>query len=294
MPIRTKLNEQRDATYVLSPSTIENIDQSIYDYINEELNIFCETNEGFKKVKVKFAGSERAYDIKEDPEQRSINGRTLEYPLISVARNSMVSNPDNKGRYGVYVPPYYDYYDRGGAIQIARVVEQDKTKNFANANSIRKSESKRNINRQTFPGENKEIVYETLSIPMPTFVEVEYSISAITNYQQQLNEIMTPFVTRTSVPSVFKVSNEGHHYEAFFDKSFNLDGNQSNMGTDERIFSAVFTIRVLGYLVGDGSNQETPVVSRRQSAAKLIIQREKAIVGDIPDFHKDNKSKYRP
>jgi hypothetical protein len=294
MPNRTKLEEQRNAVYPLSPSSLENIDQAMHDYINNELNIFCETNEGSKKVKVKFVGTERAFDIKDDPTLRSVNGRTLEYPLISVSRDSIVSNPQNKGRYGVHVPPYFDYYNQGGAVEIARVVEQDKTKNFANANAIRRSASKKSLNRQTFPGENKNIVYETISIPMPSFIEVQYTISAITNYQQQLNDIVTPFITRTGNPSVFKIKNEGHSYEAFFEKSFSLDGNQNNLGTSERVFSANFTVKVLGHLIGADKNNETPSVIKTQSAAKITMQRERVIVGDVPDFHKDIKSKYRP
>ncbi len=294
MPNRTKLNEQRNAVYPLAPSSIENIDQAMFDYINKELDIFCDTNEGFKKVKVKFAGTERAFDIKSDPMLRSVNGRTLEYPIISVNRESMVANPQNKGRYGVYIPPYFDYYEQNGAVEIARVVQQDKTKNFANSNAIRKSSSKKDPNRQTFPGQNKNIVYETISVPIPTFIEVQYTISVITNYQQQLNEIVTPFMTKTGVPSVFKIKNEGHSYEALFEKNFTLDGNQNNMGTDERVFSANFTVTVLGHLISAGKNNETPAVIKSQSAAKVTMQRERVIVGDIADFHKDIKSKYRP
>ena len=132
-----------------------------------------------------------------------------------------------------------------------------------------------------------------MSVPMPSFVEVQYTISVIANYQQQLNEMITPFVTSTGLPSVFKIENEGHSYEALFEKNFTLDGNQNELGTDERIFSANFTITVLGYLIGADINGDTPNVVKRQSAAKVVIQRERVIVGDEPDFHKDIKSKFR-
>jgi hypothetical protein len=294
MPIRTPLNQQQNAVYPLAPSTIETIDQALFDYVDEKLNIFCDTNNGFKKVRVMFAGAERAFEIKKDPTARTQSGRTLQYPIISISRESVVANPANKGRYGVHIPPYFDYYDRGGAIEIARVIQQDKSKNFSNANAVRKSSSGVNKNMQTFPQDNKQLVYETISIPMPQFVEVRYTISTITNYQQQLNQIMTPFVTNTSSPSVFKVKNGGNEYEAFFDKNFALENNADNLGTEERIFGANFTITVLGYLIGADKNQETPNVVHRQSAAKLTIRGERAIVGDEPEFHKDVKSKYRP
>ena len=72
-----------------------------------------------------------------------------------------MQNPANKGIYGLNVPPYFDYYDRGGSIAIARQVEQEQTQKFANANAIRKSTGGQNKNRQTFPGKNKNIVYDS-------------------------------------------------------------------------------------------------------------------------------------
>ena len=137
----------------------------------------------------------------------------------------MVKNPQNKGRYGVYIPPYFDYYNRGGSIEIARTIQQDKTKNFANSNAIRKSSGKDNANRQTFPGENKNIVYESVSIPMPKFVEVSYEIKLISEYQQQMNQMMEVMTTFTGSPSVFKIFNGGNQYEAFMEQNYNINNN---------------------------------------------------------------------
>jgi len=294
MPINTPLNENRNAVYPLAPSSMEDIDYAIYNYINDVLNISVETNEGFDKVPVLYAMPERSYQIKDNPNLRSEGGRTLIYPMISILRESVTQNPENKGRYGVYVPPYFDYYDRGGSLDIARVVNQDKTMNFANANAIKKSDSQKNKNYQTFPGKNDQIVYDTITVPMPHFVEVTYNVLATTEYQQQMNTVIASFATSTSVPSVFKVKHEGNSYEAFIEPSYALDNNAAALGLDERIFRTGFTIRVLGYLIGAGKNQKTPNVVRRQSAAKIQLQRERVILGDIPDYHPGRKDKYRP
>lgn len=299
MPSNSIVNTQLNASYPLSPSTMEDIDYAIYNYINDELNIFATKNTGFRKVPVIFSVPERAYQIKNERDIRSgspnkSGGRTLEYPLISILRTSVNRNPQNKGRYGVYVPPYYDYYMKGGSIEIARQVQQDKTKNFANANSIRKSATKTDKNFQTFPGNNEDIVYETLLIPMPTFVEVNYTIGIVCNYQQQMNEVVAPFATRSSTPSVFTVTHEGNKYEAFMEPDFALDSNMAGLDVAERIFKTNITIKVLGYLVAAETNQETPVVVKRESAVKVTIGRERSVVGDIPDFHFGKKEKYRP
>jgi len=293
MPVNTPLNQQLDAVYPLAHSRLEDIDYALYNYINDQLNIFTDSNTGFSKVPVIYSIPDRAYQIKNDPTLRP-NGRTLSYPLISILRESVTKNPENKGRYGVHVPPYFDYYDRGGAVTIAREVNQSKTKNFANAAAIKKSFYKTNTNYQTFPGVNTEIVYETLTIPMPTFVEVSYSIGIICEYQQQMNQILAPFAAQTGAPSVFPIKYEGNKYEAFIEPEFAFENNSTGLELQERIFKTNISLKVLGYLVGSDKNQETPNVVRRQSAAKLIIQRERVVLGDEPYFDADHKDKYRP
>ena len=83
MPIHTKPNVQLNTEYSLAPSTHETIDHALYNFINDNFNISCSTNDGFTKVPVIFSIPERAYQIKNDPLLRP-NGRTLNYPLLSI------------------------------------------------------------------------------------------------------------------------------------------------------------------------------------------------------------------
>ena len=149
MPTRTPTNVDLNASYSLAASSLEDIDFALYNHINDKFNIFVNTNKGFEKVPVIFSIPERAFQIKNDPTLRTENGRTLIYPLVSILRGNVTVNPANKARYGVEIPPYFDYYKKGGSIQIARQIQQKKTRNFANANSIRKSKSKTDENFQT-------------------------------------------------------------------------------------------------------------------------------------------------
>jgi hypothetical protein len=294
MPISTPLDLNLTSSYPYSPSTLEDIDYAMYNYVQDELNIYVDSNSGFHKVPVIYSIPERSYQIK-DSELLRPNGRTLQYPLLSILRQSVVKNPQNKGKYGVYIPPYYEkYYNNGGSIEIQRLLQQDKTKNFANANTLKKAANPGDKNYQTFPNVNKNIVYETVSIPMPTFVEVTYTITAISEYQQQMNDMMASFLTPTSTPSVFKVSHDNKFYEAFIQPDFTLDNNSSGLETSERMFKTNINIMVLGYLVGASKNQETPFVVRSEGAAKLKIQRERAILQESPEFNVDRKDKYRP
>ena len=283
MPKRTILDEKLKADYGLTPSTIEDIDRALYNYINDDLNVFCDTNEGFQKVPIIFASPERAYQIKNDPNLRNENGRTLEYPLISIIRSSMTKNPSNKGRYGVYIPPYYDFYNKGGSIPIARRVMQDKSRRFANATSLKRFGNKKDTTYQTFPFDNDKVVYETLYAPYPTYIEVEYEIKMVAGYQQQMNEIMAPFMAQFSTPAVFSITHESHTYES----------NNAGLGTDERLFKTSANIKVLGYLMGSDKNQDTPVTVVRESAVEVKIGRERTVLGDEPEFKTGRKDKYR-
>jgi len=291
MTKRTKLDEDLKADYSLRPSTLEDIDFAVFNYINDSLNVSCDTNDGFSKVPVIFAGAERAYQIKVQETRK--NGRSLEYPLISVVRNSLAKNPENKGRYGVYVPPYFDFYKKGGAVAIARQVQQEKTRDRANASAIKKFGKGTNETYSTFPFENKKIVYETLYVPTPTFVEVSYAIKLISNYQQQMNQMLAPFLTKFSTPAAFSITHEGNTYEAFVDPDFANESNNAGFGTDERVFKSTVTIKVLGHIIGADKNQETPTIVVRESPAEVVIGRERAVVGDEPEFHAGRKDKYR-
>jgi len=294
MPIRTPDKSDRRTSYTLAGSSLEDIDTAIYNHINDQYNIYVDTNKGFEKVPVVYSLPERAYQIKNDPTLRTENGRTLIYPLISIRRGSLSINPQNKARFGVDIPPYFDYYKKGGSIKIATIIEQEKTKNFANADSIRESATKKNKNLQTGPRDNQKLVYDSLYVPMPTYVEVTYEVSLVSEYQQQMNELVAPFMSKVGVPNVFRIENEGNKYECFVDQSFSLEDNSSGLGTDERLFKTNINMKVLGYIIGSDKNQDTPIIVHRQGAAKVTIRRERVVLGDEIEAHFPLKEKYRP
>ena len=95
MPLNTKTNTQLSSSYPLAASNIESIDYAMFDFVNDNLNIYCDTNQGSEKVPVLFSTPERAFQIKSDPDLRTENGRTLNFPLITLKRTAMTKNPEN-------------------------------------------------------------------------------------------------------------------------------------------------------------------------------------------------------
>ena len=195
------------------PPTLETIDYAIYNWLNEELDLHTTTNEGFKKVPVIWATAERAVQSREDYKLRDRDG-TLILPRIVIDRTGVVKDPTRKGTAWGNVPRLLD--PKGGSITIARTINQEKTSNYANADSKRLAGGVSGNKQENFPKRdafgriipNKKIVYQTISMPMPVYLDITYSIMLKTEYQQQMNDLVTPFMTRTDGMNYFLAKHE--------------------------------------------------------------------------------------
>ena len=272
------------------PSGLETIDGAMLRFVDEELNLSVDTNDGFKKVPVLWVSAERAYQIKRNKDIRDKEG-TLILPLITVNRASVVKEPNFRGSIWANVYPVADA--QGGTITVARQINQKKTAEFQNAEAGRKYGPDRNV-RSKMSNTNKrnmstaKTVYETITIPLPTWVKVGYEISVRAEYQQQLNQLIRPFFTiagNSRMPK--RIENEGHFYEVFIDGSLANKSNKANIAMTQRNYETTIKIEVLGYLIGEGDNQERPKIVRRENAVEFKFGREKTVFGDIPHTIKD-------
>jgi hypothetical protein len=280
------------------PSTLETIDFAVHDFIDQELNIFCTTNKGFKKVPVIWQATERAFQIKDDKNLRDDNG-TLIFPMITISRTGFEKSLTDKGVFYGNTYPIDDA--KGGSITIARRIGPNKTANFLNADAYRKKNDI--VGNQGTPGaqqinfpdrrkvNEKRVVYETLTIPTPAYVSVDYNIKIRTEYQQQVNEIVQPFVTVTNGINYLIFKRDGHSYEAFVQSDFASTNDITELGDESRIYETEIGIRVLGYLIGGGKNEKRPNVVVRENAVDIKAPRERVMVGDIPDWV---NGKFRP
>jgi hypothetical protein len=275
-------------------STLETIDRAFYKFIDEELNLFATSNDGFKKVPVLWVTAERAFQIKawQNKEIRSLSEEdTLVFPLMTVNRATVVKDPTRKGT--VWANLYPTKGARGGVITVARNINQKKTAEFQNAYAARsygpdknvagkmKNTNKRNMSVQ-------RVVYDSISMPIPTWIIVNYEVALRSEYQQQMNEMMTPFITipgNSRTPK--RITSEGHYYELFIDGNFNNASNAANIGMDHRNYENTINIEVLGYLIGAGENEDQPIIVKRENAVEFKLSKEKVIFGDIPETLKD-------
>jgi hypothetical protein len=269
------------------PSGLETIDFAVYDYLNDTLNLGTTSNTGFQKTPIIWASSERAFQLKANKELRD-KDETLIFPLITLERKNATKDITKRVIPYANIAETDDY--KGGAITIARRINQKKTAEFQNNMSRRKfvdgSIAGIGNAQNTFPGiSNKKVVYETITIPLPVWVTVTYEISLRTEYQQQMNDLVTPLLRQGGLNSMpHPLKRDGHLFEAFINGSFANNSNSSGLQMELRNYETIITLDVLGYLIGDGPNAARPKVVIRENAVAVKIPRERTIVGDIDEY----------
>jgi hypothetical protein len=263
-------------------SSIETIDYSIVEWLKEDLDLSARTNEGWRKVPVLWQAPERAFQIKDDKDIRDSDG-AFKLPLISIERTNMTKDPTRKGSFQAHTYSK-DKNGRSGRMVIAKKIVQDKTRNFAVVGNTRRSNYTSGEAQQYYPRVNKRIVVKTLSIPIPIYINVEYKILIKTEYQQQMNELVTPFMTRTGQINSFMLNRNGHKYEAFVDQGFTQSNNASNLNDESRLYTTEISIRVLGYLIGEGENDDRPIVRVEENIVEIMFPMEGIVKEDEDGF----------
>jgi len=92
-----------------------------------------------------------------------------------------------------------------------------------------------------------------------------------------MNDLMAPFMTRTGQINSFVMKRNGHSYEAFIQQGFAHNNNVSALGSESREFTTEVTINVLGYLIGEGINDDRPLVRIEENAVEYQFPQESTV-----------------
>ena len=289
-------SNQRDVhehDYIVPPSTLETVDAAVVDHIKNKLNLFATTNKGWKKVPVLWVAPERSRQRKQNKELRDDHG-TLILPLITIERVALQKDPQKKGTMGVNMPIVRDAMQN--QFTIGRVINQKRTSDHEKARRFKKhgNINKPNVgradqNKRERDDSKKQVVYDYITIPLPIYVNMTYKISLRSGYQQQQNELLMPFITRSGQKNDFKIKGEHHQYVAHYEADYAKNNNVSEMQDGERVYEVEVSLIVNGYLIGDGPNQDKPKVARRMGATKIHYGRERSILGDMNEWMEDDK-----
>ena len=256
-------------------STIEDIDYALTSFVKVDLELYTTSNEGYKQVPVLWQTPERAFQVKHKKDLRD-NNNSIVLPVITVERTNITKDPSRKGSYQANNYSV-DKNGRAGRFVIAKRIVPDKTRNFAVAGNVRKPNFTSGTQQRYYPSVNQKVVVQTLSIPIPVYISVDYKILIKTEYQQQMNDLVAPFVTRTGQINSFVMRRNGHLYEAFIQQGFTQSNNVSALGEDARQFTTEITVNVLGYLIGEGINDDRPIVRIDENTVEYQFPRESAV-----------------
>jgi|TARA_Y100000296_G_scaffold86515_1_gene126546 hypothetical protein len=255
-------------------STLESIDYAMTSWVKEDLSISTMTNEGFVKTPVLWQVPERSFQVKHKKELRDDSG-ALKLPLISIERTAVTKDPNRKGSFQANL--YSDEKDgRSGRMVIARKIVPDKTRNYAVAAGTRGDQTG-GTKQLYFPRVNKKVVIKSLSIPIPVYVNIDYKITLKSEYQQQMNTMVAPFIGRTGQINAFTMTRNGHLYEGFIDQSFTQSNNVNDLGEEMRMYTSEITIKVLGYLIGEGESDDRPLVRIHENVVEITFPNEEAV-----------------
>ena len=268
-------------------SRIEDIDYAIVSWLKEDLDLSTITNEGNKRVPVLWQTPERAFQIKNNKDIRTpdeLGGDAIILPVITIERTGITKDPTRKGSYQEQIFSN-QRNGRVGRMTIAKRIKQEKTRNFAVVGNTRTNTS--GDRQKYFPRVNKKVIIETLSIPIPIYVNLDYKIIVKTEYQQQMNDLTQPFMTRTGQINSFIMRRNGHLYEAFIDQGFTQSNNVATLGEEERQFTSEVNIKVLGYLIGEGNSDDRPIVTKEENIVEITYPRETVIPAGSDNFLMD-------
>jgi hypothetical protein len=208
---------------------------------------------------------------------------TIDYAMVSWLKEDLkLSSNTNEGF--TEVPVLWQVPERA---LIAKRIVKDKTRNFAVVGTTRGSQKSGGTRQRYAPRANKKVVIQSLSVPIPVYVNVEYKILIKSEYQQQMNELVQPFMTRTGQINAFTLKRNGHLYEAFIDQGFSHDNNVRNLGQESRMFSTEVTINVLGYLIGEGANDDRPIVRIDENTVEVSFPQERVAPPGVPNIFGD-------
>ena len=101
-----------------------------------------------------------------------------------------------------------------------------------------------------------------------------------------MNDLLAPFIARTGQINSFVLRRNGHIYEAFIDSSFAQENNVSTLNEEERSFESTVTIKVLGYLIGEGGSDDREIVKIEENRVEVTFPRETIPLPGDPGFIK--------
>jgi len=292
-----------DATsdFVIPPVGLEDVDIAFFNLFDKELplNVGGANGGDLKKVPIVFAGGEKWAMLKKNRPLRD-KTNSLILPLITIGRPNFSQDPSaditgrgiNQQTGEIIIKKRLDSSDRDYQKIINRIFLQRQddlatTPGLANPGQLTTlndvgelAEDPTIKSGGLMLADRRKNIFETLVIPSPQFVTVNYEVIVWTQYTHHMNQInealMSSFLPQTRGWRLD--TPKGYWFIArVSESSFSAETNFDDMSQGERIIKQKFNVEVPAYILASAA-PGTPVPVKRYVSAPNI-----SFVVGIPD-----------
>lgn len=229
-------------TFEGSTITLQDIDEAVNYYLNEDLGLTVKSNGEMIKVPVLYGSPERWKAVQADGYYRDKNGR-IQTPLIMFKRTSIEKRRELGNKLDGNKPNLY-------------IVEQNKYgpnnvyDNFEILNNTRNP------------------VREIYQVPVPDYLFVNYEAIIWTDFMAQNNKLVEAI---EYVSDAYWGDKEKYLFQTNVDTISNV--NELQVGED-RLVRATFSFKVAGYIIPDTFKRSTQSQPKQLSPSEVIFTNE--------------------
>ena len=278
----------------LPPCTIEDVDRSLFNLLNEQLPFQYEHKGAQKRVPVIFATGERFAVLRRNEPLRDKSGALI-LPLISLMRTGINQEPSPS------VGPHHR-----GPVKIRRKIDKSSSiyKRLVNVENFINSDdhahpsseitpsgtdparvSRRNatsspdgIAPKGMPVPNfADNIYETIVMPAVKYFTASYEITFWCQYTSQMNDMISAMMSmyQDNNKRTFRLeTDKGYWFVGYTGAELNPQENFDDFSDDERLVKYTFSISVNGYQVAPDYPGAPIVLRRHISAAQITFELE--------------------
>lgn len=292
-PLPTGYPTEATSDFVVPPVGLEDVDVGLFNLFDKELKpaVGGTDSSDLKKVPIVFAGGEKWAMIKNNRPLRD-KTNSLILPLITISRTSFAqaSSEDitNRGinqRTGeIIIRKKLDKSDRGYQNVINKIFlkhQNNLAVDASNADSGQLTTLQEVGELQEDPtvedgglllSNRRNNIVETLVVPSPQFVTVNYDVIVWTQYTHHMNQIMEHIVS-SFLPQLqgWRLDTpKGYWFIArVSEELFNYETNFEDMSQGERVIKSKFTVKVPAYIFASAA-PGVPIPVKRYVSAPII------------------------
>lgn len=295
---------------------LEDVDVAVFNLFDKDINLFFSAGnettkeQNVKRVPVVFAAGEKWAMLKRNRPLRDKNDALI-LPLVTISRSGIEQSSANdiNGRgtnqqtgeivihrrldkldrnYQNLINKLYIVNQKNVAVNPTDVHLDDQVLTLRTVGDRKDEQDIRN--GALLAPNNRNNIYETITLPAPQFFSAKYEVTIWTQYTQQMNQLIEVLMSSYLSPGSrsFKIDTpKGYWFVAYVEESYTQDVNFDDMSNSERIIKYKFTLRVPAYLLAS-STPGAPVPLRRTVSSPTIIFSTDVASGDVSERNRSD------